>query len=71
MKNWTPAEVCIVILAATIPLCVMGVVLMRIVTHQSLSEQAGGVINNVMNIVGGGILGILGSQLLGRGKKKE
>ena len=63
MKNWQPAEWAMIILAATVPISIMGIIIMRIFTMQPLSENASNVINNLMNIVGGGVIGIIATRL--------
>ncbi len=61
--KFNAAEISMVILSATVPIAIIGLIIMRIVTGQALSENAGAVINNLMNIVGGGVIGIISAQL--------
>jgi uncharacterized protein YacL len=68
MKQWSAAEWSMIILSSTVPLSIIGLIVMRLMTGQPLSENAGGVINNVLNIVGGGVIGIIAMNL---SKKKD
>ncbi len=63
MKHWKAAEFCLVVLTLTIPICLVGMILIRLVTGQAISVEAGTVIMDMLKVVGGGVLGIIGTLL--------
>ncbi|MES2287360.1 MAG: hypothetical protein V4547_16830 [Bacteroidota bacterium] len=59
MKKWDASDYCLVILASTIPLSIIILPIMRAVTHQTLSDNASSVMNNLMMGIGVGILTVI------------
>ncbi len=59
MKRWTSADWSMIILSSTIPLAVVGLIIMRIFTGAPLSDNAAGVVDGITKVIGGGLIGIL------------
>lgn len=49
----------LIILSSTIPLSVLGLIIMRIFTNTALSDNAANVIDGNTKIIGGGLISIL------------
>lgn len=49
----------IIILSLSIPLAELGLMVMRVLTNQPLSDNAAGVIDGITKIVGGGVISII------------
>jgi len=63
MKNWKAVEWCLFILTLTIPICLIGMIAIRLVTGNPISVEAGAVIMDMLKVIGGGVLGICGTLL--------
>lgn len=61
--KWGAAEWCLVILTITVPVCLIGMLLIRIITGSPISAEAGAIIMDMLKVIGGGILGIIGTLL--------
>ena len=59
MKKWDASDYALVILAATIPLSIIVLPIMRAITDQALSENATSVMNNLMMGIGVGVLTVI------------
>ncbi len=59
MKKWDASDYCLVILASTIPLAIIMLPVMRAITGQTISENASGIVNNLMTGIGVGILTVV------------
>ncbi len=57
MKNWTPEKWCMIVMASTLPLIVVGIVTMRVITGTGLSDNAA----MVLKEIGVNVLIILGA----------
>lgn len=62
MKQWDAADWGLIILASTIPITVIGLIIMRIITGQGLSDNAAAVIKDITTIVGGGVISIISAR---------
>jgi len=62
--KWNPAHIILLLLAATIPLSVVGIILLRLVSNQPMSENASVVLMGILTTVGGGTVGILRQMLV-------
>jgi hypothetical protein len=69
--KWEAAEWAMIILATTIPLSVLGLIIMRVFTNAALSDNAGDVINNITTIIGGGIISIVSYKMGLKNKQDE
>ena len=70
MKNWKAVEVCLFILTLTIPLCLIGMLVVRLITRQPIPPESATVVMDMLKIIGGGVLGIIGT-LYSQTKKEE
>jgi hypothetical protein len=61
--NWKPAEWCLLILSATIPLSLLGVLGIRVFTDRQASPEAGAMLADLLKVIGGGVIGIIGTLL--------
>lgn len=63
MRNWKATEVCMVILTTTIPICLIGTVVIRLVTGEPISGEAASIMKDTLNIIGGGCIGLISSRI--------
>ena len=63
----TAPELCLVILTLTIPLSIAGMIVIRM-NGMVIGAEAGAHIMDMLKVIGGGVLGILGTLLI---KKNE
>ena len=63
MKNWKAVEWCLFILMLTIPICLIGVALVRSVTNSPIPVETAAAISDLLKVISGGILGICGTLL--------
>ena len=60
--KWTPAEWCLFILTLTIPTCIIGLIIIRMFKGP-ISETAGPLITDMLKVIGGGVIALLGNML--------
>ena len=63
MKNWKAVEWGLFILTLTIPICLIGVALVRSVTSSPIPVETAASISDLLKVISGGILGICGTLL--------
>ena len=68
MKNWSAIEWCLFILTLTIPLIIILLLILRLVTGQPLPEGSAEFIGDLLNMITGGVIGIIGTLFV---KSKE
>ena len=69
MKNTIP-EWCLLILTLTIPVSLIGMIFIQMWTGMPISPEAGSIVMDMLKVIGGGVLTILGGMFNG-GKTEE
>lgn len=59
MKNCTASDICLLILSASIPLALLEIFLNRLIGGYAMSDNAAGIINNLLHEIGGGVIAII------------
>jgi hypothetical protein len=61
MKNWNPTEWCLFILTLTIPVTLLSLQASRIITGQPTNTENLSLIEDLLKVISGGVLGIIGT----------
>jgi len=61
MKNWNPTEWCLFILTLTIPVTLLSLQASRIITGQHTNAENLSLIEDLLKVISGGVLGIIGT----------
>jgi hypothetical protein len=61
MKNWNPTEWCLFILTLTIPVTLLSLQASRIITGQHTNTENLSLIEDLLKVISGGVLGIIGT----------
>ncbi len=64
--KWTAADICLVILTLTIPISIFGLIAIRLITGSPISVEAGAVVMDMLKVIGGGVLSLLGALMAGK-----
>ena len=62
MKNWTPVEWSLFILTLTVPGVLIATLVIRAITGTAASEQGSVLLADLLKVITGGVLGIIGSK---------
>ena len=63
MKNWKAVEWCLFILTLTIPICLLGIGVVRVSTNNVIPTETAAAIADMLKVISGGVLGICGTLL--------
>ena len=61
MKNWNPTEWCLFILTLTIPVTLLPLQASRVITGQPTNTENLSLIEDLLKVISGGVLGIIGT----------
>ena len=70
MKNWSVVEWCLFVLTLTIPVTIILIETVKMVTGQPTNPQNLSLIEDLLKVISGGVLGIIGT-LYSNNKNKQ
>jgi len=61
-NKWSPSDWCLVILAITIPMTLLGLLVVRLLSAQPIPPESAALMADLLKVLCGGILGVLGAK---------